>query len=361
MIYVQVISCPPPIWSSGGTARQSDALIRLFAKESQVILLTSKNFAVQAFEHYKNLQNVTVLPTVFDFSKTKPMGLFDPKMLSDAILSLKKCPVEKVIFHCLENKSLLAVQAFLYAKYYKFEFWLSPFGQGAEIFRKSFNLFTQLYIFICKNSDKVLCQNHSETQIYEENISFNNIYEAPLLIESRISQYFSKENRKYNEMEKIHFGFLGRNTPLKGIFEIVDFVEEMSQFSQVQVTFALAGKCEALTDRIENSKIDSQIIFIDDSFDRFSFYNLIDVFVILPRVQEETSLAALEAALLGCKVVYNENCRFYDDKAFGSICREIGFFDIEWLHFDVLESEINYLRSVYLENMPQAYLSFLDD
>ena len=52
-------------------------------------------------------------------------------------VTISKDENEKIIVHSLENKSLLTIQMAILCTQNKFEFWLSPFGQGSAIFNKS--------------------------------------------------------------------------------------------------------------------------------------------------------------------------------------------------------------------------------
>ena len=158
MIYVQAISDPPPIWRSGGTSRQADAFISLISMETKVILVTQKQYAQAARNFYARNKQVTVFESFYDLSKTRPMSLFNIYNLKKLIKELSKDENEKIIVHSLENKSLLTIQMAILCTQNKFEFWLSPFGQGSAIFNKSFSIYKNIYMRLCAKAKKIICQ-----------------------------------------------------------------------------------------------------------------------------------------------------------------------------------------------------------
>ena len=359
MIYIQVISSPPPLWNTGGTARQSDALIKLMAKNETVILVTQKTHASLAQKHFENYKNIFIFDTYIDFSKTKPISFLQIKKLDAFIKSLSSYDGEKVVIHCLESKSVLTFQMAVFCKSKKFELWLSPFGQGSAILNKKFSVFRHFYKFIVNSADRIICQNRDEFLLFKKNSELNNTFEIPLLIDPELNQRSALAHEK--DSEKIKIGFLGRNTKLKGVVQIIDFVNEISNRVNVELFLALSGNDSDVNSAISNSKIDIDVSTIDNSFDRISFYERIDVFIILPTVQEETSLAALEAALLGCKIIYNSNCMFSNTSMFGDICCLIDNFNFDWLMTKIDTSDYDRIRNYYYNVIPDEYRKIAND
>ena len=359
MIYVQVISCPPPLWNTGGTARQSDALIKLMAENATVILVTQKNHSGLAKKYYKDYKNVVIFSTYFDLSKTKPLSFLRLRKLGSVISSLLRSKREKVIVHCLESKSLLTLQMAIFCKFREFEFWLSPFGQGSAILNTRVSLVSFVYKKIIRDADKVICQNLDEYDLFIRHSDQNNIYEIPLLIDPEV--YLQSQLIKEKKTGPMRLGFLGRNTKLKGIIQIIQFVEKISSETNIELSLALSGSDSDVNEAILNSTLNIAVLNIDNNFDRISFYQDIDVFIILPTVQEETSLAALEAALLGCKVIYNRNCMFSNSEMFGDICCLIDDFSVEWLESGLDSASYQRIRKFYYEAIPDNYRKLFND
>ena len=359
MIYVQVISCPPPLWNTGGTARQSDALIKLMAENATVILVTQKNHSRLAKKYYKDYKNVVIFTTYFDLSKTKPFSFLRLRKLGSVISSHMRSKREKVFVHCLESKSILTLQMAILCKFRGFEFCLSPFGQGSAILDRRMSLVSVIYKKIIKNADKVICQNLDEFDLFKSNTGGSNILEIPLLIDPEI--YKQKQIIKEKKTGPVKIGFLGRNTKLKGIVQLIQFVEKISCDINVELSLALSGYDPDVNVAILNSSLDITVLNIDNNFDRISYYKGIDVFTILPTVQEETSLAALEAALLGCKVIYNRNCMFSNSEMFGDICCLIENFSVEWLESGSDSVSYERIRKFYYEAIPDSYRKLFND
>jgi len=103
------------------------------------------------------------------------------------------------------------------------------------------------------------------------------------------------------------------------------------------------------------------VLRVDNSFDRIAYYKNLDVFIILPTVQEETSLAALEAALLGCKIIYNRNCLFSNEEMFGDICCLIENFSVEWLMRKSDTASYDRILEYYNEIIPNKYRKLVND
>ena len=359
MIYVQVISCPPPLWNTGGTARQSDALIKLISENATVILVTQKNHSGLAKKYYKDYKNVVIYPTHFDLSKTKPLSFLQLRKLGSVISSLMQSNKEKVFVHCLESKSFLTLQMAIFCKFREFEFWLSPFGQGSAILNRRMSLVSIIYKKIIKNADKVICQNLDEFDLFKSNTGRSNVTEIPLLIDPEI--YTQTQPIKEKKPGPVKIGFLGRNTKVKGIVQLIQFVEKISSDINVELSLALSGCDPDVNIAILNSSLDITVLNIDNNFDRISYYKGIDVFIILPTVQEETSLAALEAALLGCKVIYNRNCMFSNSEMFGDICCLIENFSVEWLESRSDSVSYERIHKFYHETIPNNYRKLFND
>ena len=359
MIYVQVISSPPPLWNTGGTARQSDALIKLMAENATVILVTQRNHANLAREYFKDYENIHVFETYVDFSKVKPISILKIKKLEASIKSLMLSENQKVVVHCMESKSLLTVQMAILCRYKKFEFWLSPFGQGSTILNGKLSIIKYLYKKIIKQADTIICQNLDEFQLFKSNSKSNNICEIPLLIDPELNKQV--QSIKGKNPQTIKIGFLGRNTKLKGIIQIIDFVHKVSSHVNLEFSLALSGTDPDVDSAILNSKIDIDVLRVDNSFDRIAYYKNLDVFIILPTVQEETSLAALEAALLGCKIIYNRNCLFSNEEMFGDICCLIENFSVEWLMRKSDTASYDRILEYYNEIIPNKYRKLVND
>ena len=359
MIYVQAISDPPPIWQSGGTTRQADAFIRLISMETKVILVTQKQYAQAACDFYAHNKQVTVFESFYDLSETKPMSLFNIYNLKKLINDLSKDENEKIIVHSLENKSLLTIQMAILCMFNKFEFWLSPFGQGSAIFEKNFSIYKNIYMRLCAKAKRIICQNNEELNLYKKQIKTDNLIELPLLIDPEIDKNMGKI--QHVSENKIRFGFLGRNTRLKGIIQIIDFLNGLSHQTDLELSLALSGEGPYVDAKITDANIEIEVIQIDNDFDRFSFYKKIDVFIILPTVQEETSLATLEAALMGCRIICNQNCMFSNASMFGEICCLPEEFNVSWLHSKKSSDVYQAIRHHYCEINPKKYLRLLDD
>jgi hypothetical protein len=185
------------------------------------------------------------------------------------------------------------------------------------------------------------------------------LIELPLLIDPEI--YKNMGEIQHDSKNKIRFGFLGRNTRLKGIIQIIDFLNGLSLQTDLELSLALSGEDPYVDTKISDANIEIEVIQIDNDFDRFSFYKKIDVFIILPTVQEETSLAALEAALMGCRIICNQNSMFSNASMFGEIYCLTEEFNISWLHSKKSSDVYQALRHHYCEINPKKYLRLLDD
>jgi glycosyltransferase involved in cell wall biosynthesis len=358
MIYVQVISWPPPLWATGGTARQSDALIKLFSPMAKVILVTQKRYERKVRAYFQN-KDIQIFVTKFDFSYSKPLSMINSMELFKFITQQRDSG-EKVVIHLLENKGLLVIQLAQLAKKNHYSLWLSPFGQGDAILNKKISVYKHIYKRIINQSQKIICQNDNEVILYKSNLGDQSkALKLPLLLDEKIKKYFNQ--KKINQSKTLRIGYLGRNTLLKGILEIIDFCERISDEIDLKLTLAIAGKDAQIEDRIRNSFIDIEVIQLEHTTDRFQIYSKLDLFVILPRVPEETSLAALEAATLGVKILYNKNCLFDDEKLFEGLCLGVEGFNLIWAKQNKNESQATKIRKYYLNELPLKYMGLLNE
>lgn len=308
MYYLQVINTPPPIWKSGGPARQSQAFMEIMQDVRRGLVCD-----VRYQEDVRNhLAHVDIFPSRLNTSSGRPVGI--PNIFKLYCLFATE---RKVLVHLLEIKSVATLIVLLMCYFRKnCKVVSSPFGQIDGAFSESNRSSRLILKSLFRRVDLYLCQNMSEKKMVDELFARTTAVCLPLILDGAI--YASRPRIFKRWQAKIVFGYLGRATGKKGIERIIQYAISRDWVSQCKIAVPeINDYIMELKNLYEHPKI--CIETIDDAFNRFEFYRSLDVFAVLPTVIEETSLASLEALFIGCKVLINPNCEIPASENFPSL------------------------------------------
>ncbi len=324
---LQVVSYYKPSFSFGGPPRVMFDLARELVKRGHFVTVYTSDILTPADWKARiggtlNEDNITIRR----FPISLYANLLPTKFLKLWVTNIdKQCEAEMNEFdivHIAEISTPLTIKCSYWATKLNKPYAISVFGNLSthqnpvmRILRWSFD-----YLWgrkIMKEANALLVQTEHEGKICEKYTSFQNITTSLLPIDMASFQNLPSRGlfrKKYSigEEEKVIL-FLGRINWSKGLRLLAQAFAELIKKHHDNYRLVIAGTDDGytkfLTKFIKILGIEERVIFTGPTFgqDKLEAYVDADVFVTIPKIYEETSLAALEACACHLPVIISEH------------------------------------------------------
>lgn len=371
--YFQFISSAPPAWEKGGPTRLSHSYITLakemFEKVCIVTIRSSRN-SREKISTTLDIPNANVID-IKPIIKEKPIALPNFRFLATILSSMVN--YRNVILHALEFKSVLMLYAILLKLLFDNRITLihSAFGQLSTITNPgvTLKLFFRLYL---QAVDKILCQSEEEKTLIEHMAKKHGISDIEFIVLPLTVHDLPKEILcnwvscacLESEFKVDRVIFLGRVVAEKGVVEAINFSQTflLESLKSSSLKLSIIGprsdeRYEQLIDthreNLTIKKVFIQRLVLKTPEQRYDSYISNQLFIMLPTVREESSLATIEALVTGLKVIINENCSMPNYLLFPSLVYVLNdkFDSIkfnEWLSIPPNMAEINLAREIFV-------------
>lgn len=377
--YLQFISTAPPAWQFGGPTRLAHSYLTIarsaFARAS-IATVALQPHAQAAVADATGVAPHDVL-LAYAPRRKLALSLGGPRFWAAAWRLVRGAP--RTVVHLLEFKSMLALSALLLRRLAPGRVRLvhSAFGQLSTIDpdRPLTRLLCRLY-FACV--DVVLCQSETEAaEVRRLAARFTRRGVAlrilPLAVLDAPAGLAAEPAGPARDGPGRRAIFLGRVVPEKGVLEALACVRRLHAAGGLQ-SFAAYGPRQdeayeqALATAMEAATgegIACRRASVGDPANRYTLYAEADVFVMLPTVKEESSLATIEALVSGCKVVLNGNCLIPGLERLPSLIRQVTPETparelADWLAQPGTAADLRLARQLFIEQGRQAFLQALD-
>jgi glycosyltransferase involved in cell wall biosynthesis len=312
-----------PAWGFGGPTRLAFSYAKELVKMGhKVTVYTSDVFdgksriikrhnfldGIEVF-YLRNLSNYLAWRKIF-----LPLGF--PGLLRKTIKDFD-------IIHCFDFRTFQNIWVYKYALKNKIPYVISVLGQisRGEGFRKPIKLLYD-YLWgreVLNGAFLVFAQNdHEKEDLIKFGIKENKIVLLPLGLDfSEFKTLPKKGNfrQKYGiKKDDFLILFVGRIHYFKGIDFIIRALPEIKKKiknTKLVVIGRDDGYLNSLKILVKEKKLEDSVIFTGPIYEqgRIMAYRDADVFIITPRLFEETSLASLEAAASGTPIIVNYQCQ----------------------------------------------------
>jgi len=324
---LQVASYYPPAYSFGGPPQVMFSLGEELVRRGHSVAVyttdvaTIENWKTRIKEEYGDISGMKI----HRFARVKYSDRLPTKFLKLLVNGIDKQCAQKMggfdIIHISEVTNPLAVQYSSWASKRSIPYTISIFGNlstsDSVLVRVLRRLFDRLWgRKMLKNAAALLVQTPHEAKICARYTSEGRV--IPILLPVNISSFQNLPERgsfrkKYSiaEDKKIVL-FLGRLHKCKGIQLLVEAFAELINKCGDDHRLVIAGADEGyrsfIVKRVRELGIEGKVIFTGPIFDRdkLGVYVDADVFVTTPTINEETSLAALEACACYTPVIVTE-------------------------------------------------------
>lgn len=379
--YLQFISSAPPAWDKGGPTRLSHSyfvIAKQLFNRSFVVCVGDKCDDRSKTATAMGIDNKDVMLT-WTLMRGRPFGVALPHALANMINAVRKS--NQAVLHLLEFKSTLMLYAVMLKKLFPGRTRLvhSAFGQLSTIDPDRLVLRALCRIYF-SSVDVVLCQSkEEEIQIQSLRDRFTrrdvtlrtlplSVLDAPHHLPGESCHL--DRNRFSLPLRAI---FLGRVVPEKGILEAMRLLCALPDASRPR-SFSIFGP--KLDPEYEAQLIDESRAVasngivcgrlpVGEPSRRYDHYAAAGLFLMLPTVKEESSLAAIEALITGCKLVINVNCVIpYADLLptmvfIVSSDMDMGSIDA-WLRVPPSVSELQLARKFFVLDGAEAFVQALN-
>lgn len=381
-LYLQMISAGPPRWQYGGPTRLSHSYFTAAAASFQrsVILTAAGSTMQQAATAAALGCSTTDVLLAHPLGGRLPASVPGPLTCTRLWRAVRTAQV--TVVHLLEFKSSLALIAIGLRRLMPGRVRLvhSAFGQLSTLdFELPLNRWLARQYF--RQVDRILCQSEAESvRVRELALKFGRsstlahtlplaVLDAPPTPEAALDARVSANTCR-------RAIFLGRMVAEKGVLETVGLVQRLRstggpdnlvvhgpepdrEFGVLLNSALATAQASGLSCRHEQ---------VGDPSRRYDLYAQGDVFVMLPTVKEESSLATIEALTTGCKVLINQNCLIPGLEEFPSLIRVVDENEasaatdgqlVAWLQAPVNREELVRLRRRFIDQGRQDLLAAL--
>ncbi len=301
-----------------------------------------------------------------------------PVLLARLVQALRQQP--STVLHLLEFKSALALLAIALRRLFpgKVRLVHSAFGQLSTLDpARPVNRWLCRAYFACV--DRVLVQSADEARSVRELAArFDrpdvDVHQLPLAVLDA-----PEPSQAAGGADRVRPGpptramFLGRVVSEKGVLETLSLVARLAPLGGPrQLTLygprQSSGYEAAIEQAAELARAQGLVCQrreVGDPAGRYGLYREADVFVMLPTVKEESSLATIEALTTGCKVLLNANCVIPHMDEFPSLIRLLQPGDndtalLHWLQAPACPEELARLRDRFIARGKADLLRALD-
>jgi glycosyltransferase involved in cell wall biosynthesis len=304
-------------------------------------------------------------------SKRVPVSLAMPAFWKSASSIIRRNSM--TVLHLLEFKSALTLYAIMLRTLFPRRTRLvhSAFGQLSTLGSPGLLVRTLCRLYASK-VDLVLCQSETEGESVAKVLSrfSRRAIDLRILSLAVLDAPPVAEVARASDSSTLRTLFLGRVVPEKGVVEGLNFLETfMGPSTAVSHSILGPRQNESYERAIEAAvrRLPGTIVCrraeVGEPSTRYAHYRDADIFVMLPTVKEETSLATIEALVTGCKVVIDTNCviphfaslpslvLLYTDQTAQAI--------VEWMRGTVVASELALARSLFIERGRTELISAL--
>jgi hypothetical protein len=234
------------------------------------------------------------------------------------------------------------------------------------IYRKIYDL---LFIKLLINRiDLALCESELEFEAYKKFGYKGKHFVLPHSIDLSDLK-INKDNQSISlPKSDINFISISRIHPNKDLIKSIKFVQKISSMTKLHVHFSIIGNDEGdlanITNYIKDNKLQKIVSIYPPVYglERFNLYKQADSFILLPKINLETSLASIEALSQNCFIVFNENSYIENaekNMAGVSLNLETSYEDVIKLILQKDQNPINFFNNNFSHEQLQLNLSVI--